>query len=127
MEFEELIHSKYSEPAAILKYSDGMLTVSDINEAFISELWMNVSKEEFIGPNLGKMFDEADLKFFTSAVKKCVDTGEDQTVETWRNLFTDCCGFDKVCVKSRLILVEKTADHAVVYEGIRNITHATAV
>ncbi len=70
MEFEELIHSKYSEPAAILKYSDGMLTVSDINEAFISELWMNVSKEEFIGPNLGKMFDEADLKFFTSAVKK---------------------------------------------------------
>ena len=123
MEFDELIHSKYSEPAAILNYSGGTVTISDVNEAFISELWMNVSKEEFLGPNLGRMFDEADLKFFTSAVKKCVDTGEDQTVETWRNLFTDCCGFSKVCVKSRLILVEKTDDHAVVYEGIRNITN----
>ena len=55
MEFEELIHSKYSEPAAILNYSGGTVTISDVNEAFISELWMNVSKEEFIGPNLGRM------------------------------------------------------------------------
>lgn len=123
MEFDELIHSKYSEPAAILMYSDGQVTIRDVNEAFISELWMNVSKEEFIGPNLGKTFDDADLKFFISAVKKCVDSGEDQSIETWRRLFSDCCGYDRVCVKSRLILVEKTPDHAIVYEGIRNITN----
>ena len=55
--YEELIHNKYSEPAAILMYVDGLVLINDVNEAFISELWMNVSKEEFIGPNLRKCFD----------------------------------------------------------------------
>ena len=121
--YEELIHNKYSEPAAILMYVDGLVLINDVNEAFISELWMNVSKEEFIGPNLRKCFDEDNLKILTAAVKKCVETGKEQTVETWRLMFSDCCGYDRVFVRSRLVLVECVDGHAFIYEGVRNITN----
>ena len=121
--YEELIHNKFSEPAAILMYVDGLVLINDVNEAFISELWMNVSIEEFIGPNLRKCFDEANLAILTAAVKKCIETGEEQTVETWRLMFSDCCGYDRVCVRSRLVLVESGPDRAIIYEGVRNITN----
>ena len=121
--YEELIHNKFSEPAAILMYVDGLVLINDVNEAFISELWMNVSIEEFIGPNLRKCFDEANLAILTAAVKKCIETGEEQTVETWRLMFSDCCGYDRVCVRSRLVLVENGPDRAIIYEGVRNITN----
>ncbi|MCR4792348.1 MAG: response regulator [Lachnospiraceae bacterium] len=123
MNYSELINTKYCEPAGILTYRVGMPLILDINDRFLSELWMNVSKEEFMGPNLVKAFDEYNLKVFSAAVKRCVETGEEQTVDTWRNMFTDCCGYDKVAVKSRLVLVEKKDGEAIVYEGIRNITN----
>lgn len=123
MDYSELIQNKFSEPAAIITYRNGLSLIADVNARFLDELWMNISKEEFLGPNLGKVFDEDNLKVFNQAVKRCVETGEEQTVDTWRNMFTDCCGYDKVCVKSRLVLVEKEDDIAVVYEGIRNITN----
>ena len=123
MDYSDLLNNKFSDAAAIIKYKDGIVRIADINDKFLKEHWMNVSKEEFLGPNLSKAFDEDNLRLFVSAVERCIKTGEEQTVETWRNMFTDCCGFDKVCLRSRLVLVEKKDDEAFIYESIRNITN----
>ena len=123
MKYEEIIDTKFSEPALILSYRDGQMEVVGVNSRYIPELWMNVSKDDFIRAYPEKTFDENNMRVFVNAVKKCVDTGEEQTVETWREVFSNCCGFDKVCLKSRLILIEKSDEGAIVYEGIRNISN----
>ncbi len=123
MEYKEIINSKFSEPAAILSYKDGLARLLEINDGFVSEHWTNTSKEEFLRLNTPKTFDDENLRIFVNAVKKCIETGENQEIETWRHMVSDCCGFDKVCLRSRLILIEKDDYGAVLYEGIRNITN----
>ncbi|SCY74107.1 Signal transduction histidine kinase [Lachnospiraceae bacterium XBB2008] len=123
MDYSDIIQDRFAEPAAILSYKDGTVSVMEINSRYIPELWMNVSEEDYLGANFQKSYDDENLKLFKNAVEKCIETGEDQTVETWRSLFSDCCGYDKICLLSRLILVEKTGDGAVIYEGIRNISN----
>ncbi len=122
-DYEEILNSRISEPAAILTYKDGLIRMIGLNDKFISEMWMNTSREEFLSANVARAFDDENLQIFTNAVKRCIDAGEDQTVETWRILFSDCCGYDRVCLKSRIVFLEKNGDEAVIYERIRNITN----
>ncbi|MCR5733765.1 MAG: response regulator [Lachnospiraceae bacterium] len=122
MDYKSIIQNRFSEAAAIIMYSGDDLKLIDINDRFIPEMWMNVSKEDFLKQDYKKSFDDDNRFIFKRALDKCADTGEEQEAETWRLLFSDCCGYDRVCLKSRLILLEKTPDGAVIFEGIRNIT-----
>ena len=123
MKYEEIINNKYAEPAALITYKDGELGIAGINEKYIPELWMNVSTEDYIEAYPDKVFDEDNRKIFLKALKKCVESGEEQTVETWRLVFSACCGYDRICLKSRLVLVENTPEGALVYEAIRNLSN----
>ena len=123
MEYKDIFHSEFSEPAVIISYKDNGVSILDINERFIPELWMNVSKDAFISAFPGDCFDEENLQHYISAIEACIATGQEQTVDTWRLIFSNCCGFDKVCIKSRLVLVSKDGDEAVIFEGIRNISN----
>ncbi len=123
MKYEEIINSRFAEPAAVIGYKDGNVRIVEINEKFLPELWMNVSVEEYVNSALDKIFDKENLEKFINAIKKCVETGEEQEVESWRRVFSVCCGFDKVCLKSRLILIEKTPEEAFVYEAVRNVSN----
>lgn len=122
MRFDDILNSKFSEPAAILSYKDGRVKVLTINDRFIPELWMNVFTDEYIKGFPEKCLDDDNLDTLVNAIKKCIETGEEQIVETWRLMFSDCCGYDKVCLRSRLILMDDSSDEVLIYEGIRNIT-----
>ncbi|MCR5832144.1 MAG: response regulator [Lachnospiraceae bacterium] len=122
MNYEELINSKFSEPAAVLSYKDDMVKLLCINDKFVSEHWTNTSKEGFFSLYTPNSFDENNLLIMINAIKRCIKTGEEQEVETCRHMISDCCGFDKIYLRSRLVLIDKTDDEAVIYEGIRNIT-----
>ena len=127
MDYKSIINDRFSEPAAIISYVDGSITLIDVNDRFLPELWMNISKDELISTDPRRVFDDDNLRLFTNAVKKCAETRDEQTVETWRQLYSDCCGFDKICLKSRLVLVEAIPGGAVIYEGVRNITNERRV
>ena len=86
MNYGEIIHSIYSEPAAIISYKDGQLKLMDINDKFIPEMWMNISREEFLSAATGDGFNDDNLKAMLSAVERCIATGQEQKVETRRHL-----------------------------------------
>ena len=123
MGYEDIINTRFAEPACVFSYQDGTLRLIGINDGFLAEMWMNVLKEEYLKIDPAENFDEENLRIFTKAVKDCAETGEEQTVETWRQMVSDCCGVDKICLRSRLLLVEKTSEGAILYEGVRNISN----
>ncbi len=123
MNYEDILNSRFSEPAAIVEYKDDVIKVLAINDRFLPELWMNISEEDFVSADPHAVFDDDNLQIFMNAVRKCISTDEEQIVETWRSVFSNCCGFDRICIKSRIVLLEKTSDRAVFYESIRNITN----
>ncbi|MCR5452366.1 MAG: response regulator [Lachnospiraceae bacterium] len=123
MNYEEIINNKFSEPATVFYYKDGQIKTIGVNDRFLPELWMNISGEDFIDADPKRCFDEENLRIFLEGVEKCATTHEEQTVETWRFVFSDCCGFEKICLKSRIVFVDDTPEGAVIYEGVRNISN----
>ncbi|MBQ7678086.1 MAG: response regulator [Lachnospiraceae bacterium] len=123
MTYQDIINSRFSEPAAILSYRDDAVRILYINDKFLPEHWMNVAEEDYIASYPHKTFDEENMRIYMDAIKRCAASGKEQIAETWRSVFSDCCGFDKVCLKSRLILVEKKDGEAIIFEGIRNISN----
>ena len=122
-DYSEIINTRYSEPAAIICYKDGDFRLLDINKRFLPELWMNISEKEFLNTDKEHYFDDENMRIFINAIKRCADTGSEQEVETWRSVSSDCCGFDKICLRSRLIHVDDTPDGAVIYEGVKNVSN----
>ncbi len=123
MNYKEIINNKFSGPAAILSFKGGKIRIAEMNGKFLPELWMNVAEEDYIKAYPHRTFDQDNLDIFLGAVRKCVESGEEQSVETWRLVFSDCCGFDRICLKSRLVLIEKTPEEAIVYESVRNVSN----
>ncbi|MCR5596090.1 MAG: response regulator [Lachnospiraceae bacterium] len=123
MKYDDILYSRFLGPAAIISYKNDLISILDINNKYIPELWMNIAKDEYVHADLHKIFDDENMQVFSYAVKKCVTTGEEQEAETWRSVFSNCCGFDRICLKSRFILIEKTDDEAFILESIRNISN----
>ncbi|MBR6329703.1 MAG: response regulator [Lachnospiraceae bacterium] len=123
MNYEEIINSRFSEPAAVISLKDGRLDIVAMNQRFLPELWMNVSEDDYIDAYPDRFLDEENMDIFIKAVEHCVASGEEMEVETWHHVMSDCCGFDRVCLKSRLILIDKTPDEAFLYESVRNISN----
>jgi signal transduction histidine kinase len=123
MKYEEIIGSRFCGPAAILSWKGDTLRILSMNQKYIPEMWMNVTEEEFLRAYPDRFFDEENRRVFLNAIRVCSKTGEEQMVETWRSVLSDCCGFDRICLKSKLIPVEQTPDEFIFYEAIRNITN----
>ena len=120
--YEDILQNRFIGPAAILKYRDGDVETIDINDKYLPEMGMNIDKKDYIEARLQDCFDEGNLQIFRHALKRCIETGDEQGCETWRSLLSPCCGEDRICLKSKLILLEKAEDGAIVFEAIRNIT-----
>ncbi|MCR5685825.1 MAG: response regulator [Lachnospiraceae bacterium] len=123
MKYDEILNSKYAEPATIICYSHGRIKTLDINDRFIPELWMNISREDYLNADISDIFDSDNLSVYTQAIEQCLDLDETLEVETWRSLVSDCCGFGRIALRSRLIPIERNDEEAVVFEAIRNITN----
>ncbi|MBP5331895.1 MAG: hypothetical protein J6Y89_08605, partial [Lachnospiraceae bacterium] len=123
MKYDDILHSRFAEPAAIISYHNGAVYTLAVNKKFIPELWMNISEDDYINADIHASFDNENLDYYVKEVEKCISTGEEQIFETWRSLVSNCCGFDRICLKSRLILLEKDASGAILYEAVSNITN----
>ena len=77
MNYEEILNNRYCAPAAVLSYRDGQLKILGINDRFLSEHWMNTAKDVFLGTDITEMFDENNMRIFTNAIKRCVNTGDE--------------------------------------------------
>ncbi len=123
MTYEEILHSKYSEPAAVISFKDDSLSVVDINDKYLDELWVNIPREEYLKRNLKDTLDNDNMFIYSSAVRRCVQSGKEQTCEVWSNLPSECCGVNRVCLRIRLIPLNEDNSSSLVYSAIRNISN----
>lgn len=123
MIFDEILNNKFAGAAAVISYSNGAAKTLEINEKYLPELWMNIAEQDFLDADIHNIFDDENYNIYVKAIEKCIASDEEQTCETWRSLVSNCCGFDRICLQSRFILLQKYSDSAVVYEAVRNITN----
>lgn len=121
---ETLIFSNFVGAAAIIEVSkDGnVVDILRVNQKYVRELGMNLSEKEIVSFDVCKMLEPESRKIYHDTLAKVVATREEQECETWRNVCSECCGTERICIRSAIQLVGESKVSRLFYVMVRNIT-----
>lgn len=122
MSRDEILFSRFSEPAVILAYHNDKIEFLKINDKFLREIGMNIDEKEFLGSDPFEPFDETNKVVYLNTIKECIGQRSESTCQTWRTYTSGCCGTETISVKSRFVYLESENDTHYVFEAIRNTT-----
>ncbi|SHG52651.1 EAL domain, c-di-GMP-specific phosphodiesterase class I (or its enzymatically inactive variant) [Fibrobacter sp. UWH9] len=119
---ETLIFSNFVGAAAILEQRGDSLEVLRVNPKFLREMGMNLSEKDLVNSNPVKTMDASNMKIYMECLEKAAEKREEQECETWRNVRSACCGFERLCVRSCIQLIGVSKVSRLFFVTIRNIT-----
>ncbi len=119
---ETLIFSNYVGAAAIFEYTNGQMEIVRVNQKYLSELRMNQSEGDLIKSDMLKSLDEENRQIYISMLERAIESMEEESCETWRNMSSVCCDEDSVCIKSSVRVIGRSDDTYLFYAMIRNVT-----
>ncbi len=119
---ETLIFSNFVGGAAIFTYEEGKIEILRVNRKYVKELGMNMEEHEILHSDPRKTFDEGNRKIFEDTLKRAIASQDEETCETWRNMYSDCCGPDRVCIRTFMRVIGKAGKQYLFYAMIQNIT-----
>ena len=120
---ETLIFSNYVGGAAIFDYHGGNLEVLRVNKKYLREMGMNLTEKDIIETDLLTTFDEENRKIYIDMLERAIETLEEQECDTWRTMFSPCCGEERVCIRSSVQVIGKSEDSFLFYAMIHNVTN----
>ncbi len=121
---ETLIFNNYVGGAAIFVYhKDGRAEILRVNEKYIKEVGMNQTELEILRSDTWACFDEKNKEIFVKTLEKAIASRDEETCETWRHLYSDCCGEDEICVRSFVRMIGNAEDQYIFYAMVQNITN----
>lgn len=121
---ETLIFSSFVGAAAILEVRNdtNAMEILRVNQKYVRELGMNLSEAQIIALDPIETLDPESQKVYLETVNKVIATREEQECETWRNITSDCCGSERICVRSSIQLIGESKVSRLLYVMIRNVT-----
>lgn len=121
---ETLIFSNFVGGAAIFEYHQDAETAEllRVNRKYLQELGMNQSEQDLINKDVLVTLDEPNRALYLDAIRRAIQTRDEQECETWRTVTSACCGQERICVRAAMRMVGSSKGHYVFYVRIRNIT-----
>jgi hypothetical protein len=119
---ETMVFNSFIGAAAIFSYEDGKVEVLRVNEKYVKELGMNLTEKEILSSNPLDTLDPDNQAIYLKAIRKAVKSCGEESCETWRTIQSDCCGEDKICIRSNIRVIGKAGKQAIIYVIIQNIT-----
>ena len=119
---ETLLFNNFVGPAAIFSYEDGRVELLRINPKFAAELGMNTSEQSVLEGNLFEGSEDEDRQKYDAAIKRAIESRDEEECESWHEIHSDCCGMDKVCLRSSMRLIGVAGEQYLFYVRIKNIT-----
>ncbi len=120
---ETLIFSNYVGGAAIFDYCNGKLELLRVNKKYLQEIGMNLSEKELIETDPFKFFDEDSKEVYINMIERAIVSNEEEECETWRTITSNCCGSERMCLRTTVRKIGEKNDDYIFYAVIRNITN----
>lgn len=124
---ETLIFSNFVGAAAILERRGDSLEILRVNQKYLREMGMNMSEKELVNLDPLRTLDAENKDIYLSCLDEAVKTHEEQECETWRDVRSDCCGSERICVHSSVQLIGESKISRLFFVSIRNITNEKQV
>ena len=120
---ETLIFSNLVGAAAIFTYRNGEMETLRVNKKYLREIGMNMTEKETLTIRPWDHFDEKSRQIFEDTIRRAIESGEEESCETWRNICSKSCGNDKVCIYTEMRVIGSAGDQHLIYAMVHNITN----
>jgi len=94
-----------------------------VNKKYLREMGMNLTEKDVIETDLLSTFDEENRKIYIDMLERAIATMEEQECDTWRTMFSRCCGEEQVCIRSSVQVIGKSDTSYLFYAMIHNVTN----
>lgn len=119
---ETLIFNHYVGGAAIFTYQDGKLEVLRVNQKYAKEIAMHMTEDEILRSDPWEVFDEANHQVYENTLRLAMQSGDEETCDTWRIICSKTCGSDKICVRSFIRMIGRAGTQTIFYAMVQNVT-----
>lgn len=119
---ETLIFNNFVGGAVIFTYQNGKAEILRVNKKYVKEIGMNMIEQEILDSDPWQGMDENNRRKYEETLKKAIESGDEESCETWRTVCSKTCGEDKICIRSFLRVIGKTEEQYLFYAMVQNIT-----
>lgn len=121
---ETLIFSNFVGAASIVEVSNDFesLDILRVNQKYVRELGMNLSESEIISFKPYDTLEGESKRIYRETLRKVVASREEQECETWRIIKSECCGTERICIRSSIQIIGESKVSRLFYVMVRNIT-----
>ena len=122
---ETLIFNNFSGPASMFVYDSRERTteIIRVNKKYISEVGAGRTEKQIFETNPWDEVDEENKKIFEDAILRAIESADEETFETWRNICTDICGEERICIRSSIRVIGHGGEKYLFYSMVRNVTN----
>lgn len=119
---DALVFNNYIGGTVIFDYDGKKAEILRVNQKYLEESCLNVAEKDLMKLDLLSFFDEYNKRVYLEALQRAIDTGEEQTCQTWRKISASCCQGEDLCVLSKIRVIGSSIDEHLFFETIQNIT-----
>ena len=121
---ETLIFNNFVGGAAIFTYDEETndLKILRVNRKYVKELGMNMTEHDIIGKDAWTGFDEENKESYMKLLRRTIESGDEEMGETWRTVYSDCCGEDRICIRTYVREIGEADKQHLFYAMVHNIT-----
>lgn len=121
---ETIIFNNFVSAAAIFSFKSKTDTIEmlRVNDKYLAELAMNMNQKDVILNHDDLIFDDENKKIYIDTIHKAIKSGKEEECDTWRTIYSACCGEDIVCIRSNMRVIGRAENEYIIYVMIRNIT-----
>ena len=119
---ETLIFSNFVGAAALFSYQEGTMEILRVNEKYMREIGMNLTTQDAVGRNPWQGLDEKNRRVYEKTIQKAIASGDEESCETWREVYSKCCGADRICLRSHIRVIGHAGSQYLIYAMVQNIT-----
>ncbi|MBP0960693.1 MAG: bifunctional diguanylate cyclase/phosphodiesterase [Oscillospiraceae bacterium] len=119
---ESLIFNNFVGGAAVFEYHNGNADVIRVNKKFLQEIGMNLTEHDLMAVDSWTYFDDDAKKIYIDVLENIIATGQEEECITWRTVKSDCCGEERILIRSTIQLLGKSGNNHLFYSRIKNIT-----
>ena len=120
--YETLIFSQYVGPAAVFRYEKGNVELLRVNPKYVKEMGMGLTVDDYLRSHPWDNFSWDSRRIYEDTILRAIATGKEQTCETWRRFYSDCCGNESICMRSHVQVIGQSDDQTIFYARVQNIT-----
>ena len=121
---ETLIFNNFVGGAAIFTYNTESKEkkILRVNRKYVKELGMNMNEHDIIGHDSWSNFVDGDEVKYDKMLQRAIKSGDEEMSETWRVVYSDCCGEDRICIRTYARVIGEAGNEYLIYAMVRNVT-----